>query len=103
MVAPSSRVGWSRRARWWTRRPSASASRRGGAPELEIVFHPQCFLTHNHFAGTDAERAAAFVEYANDPAFDAVWFARGGYGSCRIAEEAIAADPGRARQELSRL
>ena len=60
-------------------------------PQLEIVFHPQCFESHNHFAGTDAARAAAFVEYANDPAFDALWFARGGYGSCRFAIDAIAA------------
>ena len=59
-------------------------------PELEIVFHPQCFLTHNHFAGTDAARAEAFVEYANDPGFDALWCARGGYGSCRMAEDALA-------------
>ncbi|MGQ0659538.1 LD-carboxypeptidase [Sphingosinicella sp.] len=58
-------------------------------PEAEIVFHPQCFLTHNHFAGPDAARADALVEMANDPAFDAIWFARGGYGACRIAEDAI--------------
>src|SRR5690606_34285640 len=55
----------------------------------EIVFHPQCFLSAGHFAGEDAARKAAFVEYANDPAFDAIWFARGGYGACRIAEAAI--------------
>jgi len=59
-------------------------------PEVEIAFHPQCFLSHNHFAGSDAERLEALVETANDPAFDAIWFARGGYGACRIAEDAIA-------------
>ena len=59
-------------------------------PEAEIVFHPQCFLTHNHFAGPDAARADALVEFCNDPDFDAIWFARGGYGACRIAEGAIA-------------
>ncbi len=59
-------------------------------PEVELHFHPQCFLVHNHFAGTDTERADAFVEVANDPSIDAVWFARGGYGSCRIAEAALA-------------
>lgn len=58
-------------------------------PDAELHFHPQCFLTHNHFAGEDAVRAEAFVEIANDPAFDALWFARGGYGSCRIAEEVL--------------
>lgn len=55
-------------------------------PGIELVFHPQCLRSHGHFAGTDAERAEAFLEIANDPAFDALWFARGGYGSCRIAE-----------------
>ena len=56
----------------------------------EIVFHPQCFLSAGHFAGDDDARLKAFVEYANDAAFDAVWFARGGYGACRIAEAALA-------------
>lgn len=60
-------------------------------PGVELVFHPQCFLEDNHFAGSDAERLAAFVEAANDPALDAIWFARGGYGACRIAEDAVAA------------
>jgi muramoyltetrapeptide carboxypeptidase len=58
-------------------------------PAVDLVFHPQCFRSAGHFAGTDAERAAAFVEVANDPSFDALWFGRGGYGSCRIAEEAL--------------
>ncbi|HEX8241691.1 MAG TPA: LD-carboxypeptidase [Allosphingosinicella sp.] len=55
-------------------------------PDVELVFHPQCFLSHRHFAGDDPTRAAAFLEVANDPGFDALWFGRGGYGSCRIAE-----------------
>lgn len=55
-------------------------------PQHDIVFHPQCFLTENHFAGSDSVRAAAFLEFANDPAIDAIWFARGGYGSNRILE-----------------
>ena len=59
-------------------------------PEVELRVHPQCFLTHNHFAGPDAVRADAFVEFANDPDLDAIWFARGGYGACRIAENVIA-------------
>ncbi len=55
----------------------------------EIHFHPNAFLSSGHFAGTDAERADAFVEVANDPAFDALWFARGGYGSCRLLENVL--------------
>jgi len=52
----------------------------------EIVFHPQCFASHGHFAGDDDTRTQAFLEIANDAGFDAVWWARGGYGSCRMAE-----------------
>jgi muramoyltetrapeptide carboxypeptidase len=51
----------------------------------ELRFHPQCFLSDGHFAGGDTARATAFLEYAGDESLDAVWFARGGYGSCRIA------------------
>jgi muramoyltetrapeptide carboxypeptidase len=57
----------------------------------EIVFHPQCFASDGHFAGDDATRARAFMEIANDENYDAVWFARGGYGSCRVAEAIIGA------------
>jgi len=53
---------------------------------LQLHFHPQCFFSAGHFAGTDAERSAAFLEVANDPKYDAVWFARGGYGACRLDE-----------------
>jgi muramoyltetrapeptide carboxypeptidase len=52
----------------------------------EIVFHPQCFASHGHFAGDDETRALAFLDIANDEDYDAVWFARGGYGSCRVIE-----------------
>ena len=52
----------------------------------EIVFHPQCFAAHGHFAGDDETRAQAFLDIANDESTDAVWFARGGYGSCRVVE-----------------
>jgi len=55
----------------------------------EIFFHQQCFYTAGHFAGDDAARTAAFVEFANDPSLDVLWFARGGYGACRIAEAAL--------------
>lgn len=59
-------------------------------PELELTFHRQCFARHGHFAGDDATRLAALLECANDSAIDAVWFAAGGYGSNRIAAEAVA-------------
>jgi muramoyltetrapeptide carboxypeptidase len=56
----------------------------------DIVFHPQCFLSAGHFAGDDDARARAFLDFANDGAFAAVWFARGGYGAGRIAERVLA-------------
>ena len=55
----------------------------------EIQFHPQCFLSCGHFAGDDDARAAAFAEIANDESFDALWFARGGYGACRLIERLL--------------
>lgn len=57
--------------------------------EAEVWFHPQCFIRDGHFAGDDAARAAAVLSVANDPGFDAVWIARGGYGACRIAEAVV--------------
>lgn len=59
-------------------------------PDVELHVHPQCFQTDGHFAGPDELRLAALLECANDPGFDGVWFARGGYGACRIAEAAMA-------------
>jgi muramoyltetrapeptide carboxypeptidase len=69
---------------------TALAQSRFGDKAPEIVFHSQCFLSSGHFAGPDKAREDALVEVANDPEVDAVWFARGGYGSNRIAERAIA-------------
>jgi muramoyltetrapeptide carboxypeptidase len=51
---------------------------------IEIVVHPQCFLDHGHFAGPDEARLEAFLDFANDPGIDAIWFARGGYGAARL-------------------
>ena len=65
----------------------AIVRRRG---DCELVIHPQCFLFDGHFAGPDAARLAALREVMADPAIDAVWFARGGYGSNRIAGLAFA-------------
>lgn len=83
VVAPSSRLSGEA-----AERVRALAAR--ARPEAELVFHPQCFGSHGHFAGDDRAREDALVEAANDPGIDALWFARGGYGACRIAEHALA-------------
>ncbi len=53
-------------------------------PQVDLVVDPQCFAQAGHFAGPDDLRAEAFLRHANDPGIDAIWFARGGYGSNRI-------------------
>ena len=85
VVAPSNRIDQELAARL---KAFAADSFLDRAPE--IVVHPQCLLSAGHFAGDDEARLKAFVEVANDPTFDVLWFARGGYGACRIAEAAIA-------------
>jgi muramoyltetrapeptide carboxypeptidase len=58
--------------------------------DCELVIHPQCFFSDGHFAGPDPSRLEALREVMADKQYDAVWFARGGYGSNRIAEAAVA-------------
>jgi muramoyltetrapeptide carboxypeptidase len=43
-------------------------------------------LRRGFFAGTDGERAQGYRELLRDPGVDAIFFARGGYGSSRILE-----------------
>lgn len=57
--------------------------------DCELVIHPQCFLSEGHFAGPDQARLAALREVMADRSFDAIWYARGGYGSNRIAVAAL--------------
>lgn len=68
--------------------------------DCELIVHPQCFLADAHFAGSDERRLEALREVMADPSVDAIWFARGGYGSNRIAEAAVADLPDGARSKL---
>ena len=70
---------------------AVSALARLTHPQVELVFADQCFAIDGHFAGTDDQRRDALVAMANRADIDAIWFARGGYGACRIAEAAVAA------------
>jgi muramoyltetrapeptide carboxypeptidase len=54
-------------------------------------------LSDGHFAGPDEARLTALREVMADDRYDAIWFARGGYGSNRIAEAAAANLPPAAR------
>jgi muramoyltetrapeptide carboxypeptidase len=68
--------------------------------DCELVIHPQCFLTAGHFAGPDDARLAALRELMVDPSVDAIWFARGGYGSNRIAEAVLRDLPSAASSKI---
>lgn len=68
--------------------------------DCELVIHPQCFLADGHFAGPDEARLSALREVMADPSIDAVWFARGGYGSNRIAQSALVNQPAAAGSKL---
>jgi muramoyltetrapeptide carboxypeptidase len=73
---------------------TAIAAARG---DVELAIHPQCFFSDGHFAGPDPARLEALRDVMADERYDAVWFARGGYGSNRIAEAAAADLPPAAR------
>src|SRR6476660_5913963 len=75
----------------------ALVARRG---DCELAIHPQCFLSEGHFAGPDEARLAAMREVMADPSVDAVWFARGGYGSNRVAEDFLGDLPEAARSKF---
>lgn len=65
--------------------------------DAELLIHPQCFLSDGHFAGPDAARLEALRDMMANDDVDAIWFARGGYGSNRIAEAAASDLPPAAR------
>ncbi len=69
-------------------------------PGLDLAFHEQCFVEEGHFAGSDEVRLAALLDCANDPSVDAVWLAKGGYGTNRIAADAVARLGPAARDKL---
>ena len=71
-----------------------------GRGDCELFIHPQCFLSDGHFAGSDEARLAALREVMADSSVDALWFARGGYGSNRIAEAAARDLPPSARDKI---
>ena len=51
------------------------------------VYDDRLFAVHHIFAGDDDFRAAVFQEYLDNKDIDAIWIARGGYGSIRIIDK----------------
>ena len=60
-------------------------------PGVELDFRLVEDVDENsHFAGHDEARLDMLLAAANDPAVDAIWFARGGYGANRLAQGVLA-------------
>jgi muramoyltetrapeptide carboxypeptidase len=51
------------------------------------VYDERLFAQHHIFAGDDNFRAAVFQQYLEDEDIEAIWIARGGYGSIRIIDK----------------
>ena len=51
------------------------------------VYDDRLFAVHHIFAGDDDFRASVFQEYLDNEDIDAIWIARGGYGSIRIIDK----------------
>lgn len=54
---------------------------------FESVFDDRLYSVENIAAGSDELRAAIIQEYMDRPDIDAIWMARGGYGSIRIIDK----------------
>ena len=54
---------------------------------FESVFDQRLYAVENIAAGSDELRAAIIQEYMDRPDIDAIWMARGGYGSIRIIDK----------------
>ena len=55
--------------------------------EFVPVYDDRLFAEHHIFAGDDDFRAAVFQEYLDNEQIEAIWLARGGYGSIRIIDK----------------
>ena len=51
------------------------------------VYDDRLFAEHFIFSGNDDFRATVFQEYLDNEQIDAIWLARGGYGSIRIIDK----------------
>jgi muramoyltetrapeptide carboxypeptidase len=54
---------------------------------LEVVLGKHVFNKHNHFAGTDEERAEDLQLALDNKNIKAIWCSRGGYGTVRIIDQ----------------
>ncbi len=55
--------------------------------DLKVVLGTTIDLEKNQFAGDDMTRVLNFQQFMDDDSIDAIWCARGGYGTIRIIDE----------------
>ncbi|MCR4680624.1 MAG: LD-carboxypeptidase [Bacteroidales bacterium] len=53
---------------------------------FNVYYDDRLFAQQNQFAGDEQTRAGYIQELLDSPAVNAIWFARGGYGSARIID-----------------
>ncbi len=51
------------------------------------IYDDRLFVEHHIFAGNDDFRASVLQEYLDNEQIEAIWLARGGYGSIRIIDK----------------
>jgi muramoyltetrapeptide carboxypeptidase len=54
--------------------------------KLKPVISKEIFKKYDYLAGNDQDRSALFTEYFKNKDIEAIWTARGGYGSIRMLE-----------------
>lgn len=81
------RIGLAAPARLVTRKDMDFAINWLKSNNLEPVYDERLFAVENIFAGTDNHRTAVIQEYINRDDIDAIWLAKGGYGSIRIIDK----------------
>ncbi|MCX6189045.1 MAG: LD-carboxypeptidase [Bacteroidetes bacterium] len=54
---------------------------------FNVVTAPNLSSTYHRFAGDDSERLRCFQAFLDDETIDAIWLARGGYGTGRMLDE----------------
>lgn len=86
-LKPGSKIAIAAPARRVLREEMAYAIKWLGEQGFVPVYDDSLFDEYFIFAGNDADRAAHFQRYLDDEQIDAIWLARGGYGSIRVIDK----------------
>ena len=85
-LKPGSKVAIAAPARWVKPEEVAFGIRWLETCGFVPVVDERLYAQHHIFAGDDRNRAEVIQQYLDDNAIEAIWLARGGYGSIRILD-----------------